>query len=397
MSNDHDHSNNESPRDPTEEEWDDAVNLESSGESSEKSEMLGSCEMVGKNIPASNNGGAGLSKVREISPKNAHESRKNPPKKFVPKVEKESPNKVENKGVRKRRRVSRGEKNDWGEKTTNSSTRWMLYSGLGIVGLVMISLLLTEWNMRDVAIEPGVSRFGELVEEVESEPVDEGIEVLSDPLADKQNLATEIYAKFVTAKSIDDLRDIVFKADRVMPIIESSWKPIDARPNWSPDDLTSWAIVEEDELRFGLLAGMGPDFMPFGAFFHYTDSGLKLDWKATTGYSSAPFSELKKGQGNAEEVRALLSSADFYTVAFPDDQFRAYRMTSPDEETILWGYVNSGSDLAKRLTELFETGQITGESNAELQVTLSLVRGPEGALSNQWIIHDFICLNWIER
>jgi hypothetical protein len=122
-----------------------------------------------------------------------------------------------------------------------------------------------------------------------------------------------------------------------------------------------------------------------------------LDWKATISYASADFGDLKKGEGDASEVRTLLSLADLYTFAFPEERYRSFRIMSPEGSLNLWGYVAKASELDQKLQKLFLPSLITGESQREVQVILRLGQGEAESLSNQWLIEDLVRLNWLDE
>ena len=122
-----------------------------------------------------------------------------------------------------------------------------------------------------------------------------------------------------------------------------------------------------------------------------------MDWKATTGHSSADYSLLKKGEGDGAEIRAILSPGDFHTFTLPEGEFRSYRLTAPDREENIWAYTKLGGAIDEKLSSQFIPSQLTGEAIAEVPVVLVLVRGPAQSLPNQWIISKVLSLNWLDE
>jgi hypothetical protein len=216
-------------------------------------------------------------------------------------------------------------------------------------------------------------------------------------LTNSQEKAKSIFAAYACAKAPEDFIAFVHAPERNRQAIEGNWKPLAMKPGWLPGDESVWTVLDRNGIRYAVLDGILSDFTSYRAFFRQDDGGLKLDWKATAGYSTADFAEMKKGGGSGKEVRATISIADFYTFSFPEETYRSLRIMSADGEANLWGYVPLGSEIDQQLLELFLPSQITGEAQSEIQVTLHLEPGGGESLPDQWIIAGIERLTWLDE
>lgn len=298
---------------------------------------------------------------------------------------------------RQRRRFVRGERSDWGEEDAGSSFRWMIFSGVGILMLVILAVFLSQKGGRKKGRESDKSFFSQL--ETSKEEDSRGGDDLDtlERLTNSQSIAREMYETFATAKSVDEFTDMLYQAERITPLVLENWQPDDSREGWTPDENSGWSVFDRDGVRYGLLSGAKDDFTEFSAYFREDGSDLKLDWKATVGYGTASFEELRSGEGDSSEIRGWISPSDLYTFTFPEEKYRSYRLVGSRGGQTVWVYVKRDSEDDSKLLKLFMLSQITGESQSEAQVVIELERGPEESLQNQWIIKDLIKLNWLDK
>ena len=296
--------------------------------------------------------------------------------------------------ARMRRRFVRGERQDWGEEKGRDSTNWMIFTGVGVVLLVILTVALSQMGGKKKSRESDKSRYSQLAPEEEKEAGDLAI---LEMLTNSQEAAKDIYGKFATAVSPAALKDSLINGKKILPLVQEDWKQLVSEGEWVPGDQAVWTVLDRNGQRYGVLAGSHPDFSNFKAFFRKDGEALKLDWKATTGYGTATFEEMKTGAGDASEIRAQISLSDFYTFALPEGEYRSFRLMSPDGNSNLWAYTERDGDLDRELMELFIPSQITGESQFEVQVTLVMEPGPENGLKNQWLIRKLTSLSWLDE
>lgn len=299
--------------------------------------------------------------------------------------------------ARQRRRFVRGERGDWGEEKGHGSYKWMIYSGVGIVLLIILTVVLSQKFGRKPVRESQKSQFSQMDVFDDTPGEKDADPEMLEMLSTSQTEAKEIYGKYATAKSAEDLTGLLFNESIVMPLLSSRWEPLNARSGWAPGDEATWTVLDREGEHYGVLEGSNDDYTPFYAFFRKDGDSLKLDWKATTGYGSAEFAEMKKAQGDGTEIRNVISQGDFYTFSLPEEKYRSLRMMSPDGNFTLWAYTERESELDEKLIKLFTPSQITGEAQSQIQVILSVVPGPDESLPNQWVIKDLVRMNWLDK
>jgi len=304
--------------------------------------------------------------------------------------------------MQKRRRFSRGERADWGDKEGRASLKWMLLTGFGVMALVIMAVVISQRPGSADKREGEKSLYSKLApaedipENSKDSVANEDTENLAQ-LANARPKAESIFAAYACARSPGDFIDLIHAPTRNREVIESKWKPLGMKPGWMPGGQSAWNVLDGKRVPFAILEGVLRDFTNFKAYFREEEGALKMDWKATFGYSSAEFSELKSGKGDGSEVRAWLSNVDFYTFSFPEGKYRSFRIMSPEGEMTIWGYVPTGGDLEKQLLELFQPGQITGDSQNEIQAVLRLVHRDGDSLPDQWLITEIVRLGWLDE
>jgi hypothetical protein len=122
---------------------------------------------------------------------------------------------------------------------------------------------------------------------------------------------------------------------------------------------------------------------------------LKMDWKATTAHGTADFTTMAEGRGDASEIRGWIKPADFYTLAFPENEFRSYQLLSADQRQFLWVYARLDDPAQRVLDDEFMGGGILQGRAEPQKMTLSLGRGSADALPNQWAVMELLHKEWI--
>lgn len=290
---------------------------------------------------------------------------------------------------------SRGLQGEWADEREVESFRWMFYTGIGVIALVVITVVFNHRFAGENIREQ--SMFSKMIpDEIHKDIRSEDGEMIA-MLTDGQKEAKRIFAKYVAARSSADFIGSVHRAEEMAGLIERRWEPLGVKPGWHPGDRVAWTVLEQEGVRYGVLEGVLPDFRSYRAFFRQEQEGLKMDWKATSGYSSSPIGTLKEGQGDGSEVRVWLSPTDFHTFPLPEGEFRSFRLTSPDGQENLWGYTKKGGELDGKLIAEFIPSQITGEAKTEVAVIVGLEHGPTEALPNQWMITRLVRLSWLDE
>lgn len=276
------------------------------------------------------------------------------------------------------------------------SILWTAMAGGGVILIVVAAILMSRAGRGGG--DPGKqSVFGNIIpDRIYEEAGFKGGEAL-DSLINGEVRAKGIFAAYATSKSVGNFIGTVYKGGENSEIIAGRWKPLGMVPGWKPDDNCSWIVMEEGGVEFGVLSGILADSSGFNAVFRLEGGDMKMDWKATTGYSSADYTALKQGLGDGSEMRAILSPGEFHTFALSEDEYRSYTLMAPDRQEKVWGYtkLNGADDVL--LHSRFLPSQLTGEMLGEMPVILALERGSAESLPNQWMISKVVRLGWLDE
>lgn len=283
----------------------------------------------------------------------------------------------------------------WGQETKKGGGKWLAYALAGTALVVILAIAINRqlFKARDKE-DDTISTFSALVPVAEEPEKMDEIENLT-LLGASQQAAMDIYMKFLRAGSPEEVASFLYRSEEVMPLVEQGWRRKEVNPRWVLGSGTQWKIGGESGSEFGTLQGTGPDFLGFTAFFRMEGEELKMDWKATTGYGTAGFEELETGAGDAGEIRGRIAPSGFYTLTFPDTEYRSYRLTSPDVDTAIWVYAKQGGEPDLKLKKIFMGGGLAWEAVKSMDALVSMARGPEGSFSNQWMLTKIHGFSWM--
>ena len=313
--------------------------------------------------------------------------------------EKAIPSEAESQPTRRKQRVSRG-RDQWGEERKQGSFGWMFYSGLVVISLTVLAVFLNQTSEQRNTRASEKSFFSSIEPAKEKLAVEAGANDQLAPiefLSSNKQLAVEMYTAFVKADSVENILPLIFQPDENESLIRGSWELSASNDDWFPKGETNWTLLEEESGPYAILSGSDQQYANFTAFFRLENEELKLDWRATTSYGTASFETLRAGEGEAGEIRGLIDRSDFYTLGFPEKTYRSFKLVSPDEQSTLWVYTVVDSKIDEQVSKLFERSQITGIFQSDAFVTMSLSRGPEGSLPNQWLITGLLRSNWLDE
>ena len=262
-------------------------------------------------------------------------------------------------------------------------TYWILGAGAAVAIIVVLGMMvLPAINAPNAArAVPDAKPFVE--EKIE------GIEVMNLMLV-KQPEAQRIFHAYATASGVDEIIPLVQNGHSLKAVLRANWQSLEISKSWEPAADTSWKVSEFNGRSCGRLQGSFPDHTKFSAYFINEGGQLRLDWKATCGFGTATFGQLKNGQGDPGEIRGEISSALYYNDIFPESNYQSYRLISPDGEIVIWCYARRDEG-----APLFHPHDARGEFQSSWKVTLRLAPGPTGAMPNQWLIGELLHLDWV--
>jgi hypothetical protein len=295
-----------------------------------------------------------------------------------------------------KRRFTPGERDDWGLVRHKGSARWMLYVALGVICLIALTIFLSQFAAKKSVRKSDQAGLNQIKPvDVKSVPAKE-LGPLG-KLVNRNKQAIQIYGQYAQAEKPEDISKWIYLSNRNLPLAKDTWNPVGVGSGWKPSDTAVWKAYQNGKLVFAELRGVHQDFSKFLAVFRYEHTELKMDWKATTGYGTAGFDELKTGQGDGREIRGWIARSDFFTQTLSDDRYHSFILRSPDNEASIWVYTEIGSEVDKGIMALFATSRITGEYQTEAKVILNLERGEQGILPVQWMIRNLIAANWLDQ
>lgn len=292
-------------------------------------------------------------------------------------------------------RLSHEERDDWGVGPKKSATRWILYTAMGLIALMGWAIFSSRFFDEKSDTKSNKNGSGRIDS---SKAKKEPARVLGalGKLVNSSQEASRIFGLYAQARSESEFLQSIYLGSRNAPSIVDKWKPMGADRGWMPSDKASWKTFQVGELPYAELSGLDHNFSKFVAFFRYENSDLKMDWKATTGYGTADFDQLKIGKGDGSEIRGRVSRSDFFTHQLSDEKYHSFIVRSPKNDVSIWAYTEIGSQVDQDILALFSVSQITGEYQTEAEIILDLERGNQEILPHQWMIKRLIAANWLD-
>ncbi len=283
-----------------------------------------------------------------------------------------------------------GEGRDWGI-AQKFSLKWAVLIGTGITSVVILSMMmLPSINKANAARSALPERDMRVIEDENVEGMD-----AVNALIAKQPEAEQIFRSYITARVADEVLPLLLDAESVNAVLRRDWRQSGIGKDWLPPQDTAWQVMKSGKRPYALLEGTLPDFSKFSACFVTKNGKLLLDWKATTGYSTATFDELAKRQGDPREIRGLLSMANFYTANWPEEEYQSYQLLAPQGERSVWCYARRTEAAGGACADLLRTGEILDETQGSRKITVRLSPGPDAALPNQWQIAEVLHADWL--
>ena len=289
--------------------------------------------------------------------------------------------------AREEARESQGDSRDWGQ-TRHHPLRWLVAAGVGVGG-VLVAALATQELFLTQKSKTRTPHY-EFVEETKIEEL-KGFELEGPCEADARSLL----AAYAKANTAEEVLPLIRDAARLSHRLKQDWQPWQAPANWQPARDAAWLVSSEGGKGHGRLSGRKPNFGPYRAYFVREGDALRLDWEATEGLSAVAFGVLERGIGAGGAIRTYVSPENFYSLRFPETEFRSYKLLAPDREHIVWGYVKLASPAAAALLKVFEPVVSGEDAPTEAQMTLRLSAPATGAQKNQWLIGELLHIDWV--
>lgn len=199
--------------------------------------------------------------------------------------------------------------------------------------------------------------------------------------------AEEIAGKFLSAQSVDELRDLVRNPDVTIPRI------MKLHPDGKIDMGGLYAFNPTDQFMMSGVFISVPvytqNFEKRIIVFAETADGIRIDWESWVGWCEMGWEEFMNTKPTTGTLfRVKLNNTNYYNFNFSDDsKWRSYILLSHDKTHQIYGYVEQGSPAAVEIGNAIQPG--------DNYFTLSL-RFPEKAESDNQVIIDRVISNgWV--
>lgn len=125
----------------------------------------------------------------------------------------------------------------------------------------------------------------------------------------------------------------------------------------------------------------------------------QVDFDAFDRYSTPAWDELLSGKEQSGTVRIFISPDSYYNDEYADDsKWVCYGLASPDNETLMFGYVPKDGELHQLLGKVLSADPVTGKANRKAtRMTLEIRHDPSAekrqfeitrVLSDEWAVGD---------
>lgn len=247
-------------------------------------------------------------------------------------------------------------------------TLWMAAATCALVVAAVAGLLIAG---KGKSADARDSEPGYVFEEVRAlEGEEEFFLVNSGDLIEEAETLLEAYA---AATSVEQVLPMVRDAERVKERMERLWQPWGPGPMLAAGEQIAGSVMEGSERPAICLKGRRGDFTPFEMVFVRLGERLKIDWEASYGIGEVQVAELQQGvAADGRLVRGVIRPAEFYTLAYPDQDFRSFRMVDASGDHFIWVFARLGSEVAANLEREFNEGTVLLEKSGQIRATVRL-------------------------
>lgn len=203
-------------------------------------------------------------------------------------------------------------------------------------------------------------------------------------IADAEKLAR----KFVSAKKVEELNDIVRNPDQTIPRI------LKLHPEGILKTIGILAFNPNQEIvKFGDFTSVSmrtTDYELRAMNFESTPQGLRIDWESWEGWNEMSWEEfMTKRPTKGTVFRVKINRTNYYNFDFSNEsKWNSFSLTSRDNNNQIYGYVDRYS---KMKFDLASSDDLTRNL-----FTLSLKFPENSKTNNQVIIEQILFKGWID-
>jgi hypothetical protein len=275
-----------------------------------------------------------------------------------------------------------------------NAQQWTLWMAAGSCLLVVLAVAW-KLNSRSSRQEPKMT--GQQTPEVAPvlDPVAAERKYLFDNFGTLSLDAGKLLEEFAAAKTAGEALPLIRSSSLLADRFASAWQP------WGSVPLLSRAVPLEPALDAAspqpaiLIRGAKGNAKSFVFYFVRESGKLRIDWEASEGRGDLTIEDLESGAAATDAVvRASISPAKYFSVAFPESAFRSYQLSDLGKKHSIWAFAPIDSEAALTLTRNLNQDSLILAEGASSMATLKVTRRTvDGA--NIFLITDLLHNGWV--
>lgn len=282
---------------------------------------------------------------------------------------------------------------------------WVAITGLSAMSALLIGLMLrhSDEDLFGVAPEYDLAPLPS-----EEDPYERPSEKwFHENMPANKKRAVEMIKQYLAAENHEERSQLMRDPENYLKHV-TDWG-IAFKPMADEGAEYKWSVETNGERSYLLMTGKNARFLPLRAYFVYDDEQdtLKLDWHATVGWSEAAMQSLRSGEFFAATehsqrddmtvlMRCYLTKKDeLYLGNYNDREHSAFKLTSPDKTTFIWGYAQRDSALDQELRRLLDHGRFVAELKKDRPVTLRISKPRQISSSVQVELMELVHPEWV--
>lgn len=282
---------------------------------------------------------------------------------------------------------------EWG-KAAKHSYKWLGWAA-GAVAVAMLIGLLVQPLLEERDGKSKADPFSSL-------RVVEDVVNAEDPMVFFDENPVEVVgqihqamATYARARTLEEALPVIRHGEKLKPTLSKTWKPWGVPSDWEISDSDAIGYDSVGRVPYAVIAGVRPDFSRYQVFMVREGGRMLVDWEASEGRGTHSLQDLSDPSLKSAEVRVDASPVAYYTMAYPEDYYRAFRLVLSESESFIWGYVLRGSPADHAMEEIFMENRQFSDKPTSGKVRLRLKRGEGSAMANQWLILDVLHKGWV--
>jgi hypothetical protein len=207
--------------------------------------------------------------------------------------------------------------------------------------------------------------------------------------------AEKLLEQFAAAKSAGEALPLIRSSSRLADRFASGWQPWGSVPLLSRTVPLEPAVDATSPQPAILLRGAKGNAQSFAFYFVRESGKLRIDWEASEGRGDLTIEDLESGVAATDAViRASISPAKYFPVAFPESAFRSYQLSDLGKKHSIWAFAPIDSEAAHTLTRNLNQDSLILAEGASSMATLKVTgRAVDGA--KIFLITDLLHNGWV--